>query len=206
MIAYPHTGVVARYPTVYRTGSPPYGPIHRKPKEYFYLGKSVTLENEADVGVDEDGVNNLNLAADSADHDGDDDGVQMPAVLPHCGWARMEYTINMVDPPHQYIYFNAWFDWNRDGDWDDTLICPDGSKVHEWGVQNQEEYLWESGTETFTVSFKCWHPSDSTSSDPMWMRVTLSEQSWSVGSSASGGSGPKDGYEYGETEDYLINP
>jgi len=203
MLAYPQTGVVARYPTVYRAGSPPYGPLHRSPTSYFYLGKDVTLENEADVGIDADSTNNIAPALDSADRDGGDDGIQMPAALPYCGSASMDCTITVVDPPHQYIYVNVWFDWNRDGDWDDVLECPDGSKVREHGVQNEEMYLYDSGTETISFSFRCWHPSEAAASDPMWMRVTLSEQSWSGG---TGGSGPAGGYVYGETEDYYVQP
>jgi len=84
-----------------------------------------------------------------------------------------------------------------------VLECPDGSEVREHGVQNEEMYLYDSGTETLSFSFRCWHPSEAAVSDPMWMRVTLSEQSWSGG---AGGAGPSGGYEYGETEDYYINP
>ena len=42
------------------------------------------------------------------------------------------------------------------------------------------------------------------------MRITLSEQPWKGGATpgklGNGASGPDAGYEFGETEDYLITP
>lgn len=207
IFAYPMTGVVANYPTTHRTSSAPYGPLHMEPEAYIYLGQDVTLENEADVGVDEDPNNNFDSALERADQDGGDDGVQFPITLPYCEQTSFDYVVTVVEPPHQYIYVNVWFDWNRDGDWDDTLTCPDGSTAREWAVRNQEHYLFETGTMNQTTpSFMCWHPSESNVSDPIWMRITLSEEPWQSDSSGAGGSGPQNGYKLGETEDYLVFP
>ncbi len=60
MLAYP--GVNGSFPTVYQAGSPPFGPLHRHPRDRFFLGKRVSLETEADIGPDEDGLNNLGPA------------------------------------------------------------------------------------------------------------------------------------------------
>jgi len=209
MLAYPDKGIEAHYPTVYELGSPPYGPRHHKPQNGIYLGRIVTQESEADVGEDEDPTNNLDWF--TPDQDGGDDGVLLPLQLSNCGLATLQYTVSAVNPPHQYMYVNLWFDFNRDGDWDDTLTCPDGSTVHEWAVRNDEQYFFESGTSTLTTpSFKCWHPSPEAEHDPLWMRITISEQqppsSATDGTIGYGGAGPANGYEYGETEDYYIQP
>ncbi len=209
MLAYPATGVVADYPTVYETGSPPYGPIHWEPKAFVYLGKRVSLENEADIGFDEDAHNNLDPPADLPDQDDADDGVQLPLVLPHCQRATLDYVVTIVNSIPGPVYVNVWCDWNRDGDWNDVTECPTGDQAPEWAVQNQQLLFTGAGTFTITTpQFMCWHPSDVAEPPPMWMRITVAEQPWGVIASAAihGGSGPVGGYQYGETEDYYIYP
>ena len=107
---------------------------------------------------------------------------------------------------------NVWFDWNRDGDWDDTLICPNGSEAPEWAVQDEGLSMWLSaGTHALTTSaFQCWHPSAEAATDPLWMRITVSEyQRWGhmddPNTADYAGAGPENGYRLGETEDYLIS-
>ena len=215
MTAYPKggpLGVQANYPTVYGVGSPPYGPIHWQPKAVAYLGDGVSLENEADFGPDEDGTNNIDPSNDSPDLDKADDGVAVPLVLPHCGQTSFDYRVTVVplatiEPPPLYV--NVWFDWNRDGDWNDVLLCPDGTQVPEWAVQNQLLQFVTSGTyDVTTPEFTCWHPSAAQTEDPIWMRITLSEKQWGMVISAAraSGDGPAAGYEYGETEDYYFVP
>ena len=208
MLAYP-SGVVGNFPTVYETGSPPYGPIHWQPKARVYLGSDVTGESEADLGYDEDLKNNLAPPADLSDQDGGDDGVQLPLVLPHCGEATFDYTLSFSPLFSDTAYVNVWCDWNRDGDWDDTVVCPDGVNVPEWAVQNESHLISLFGTYVFTSpAFMCWHPQTEGELDPMWMRITVSLQPWEAvaGAAVSGGSGPAGGYDYGETEDYFIYP
>jgi len=215
MTAYPKggpLGVKANYPTVFGVGSPPHGPIHLQPRAVAYLGSAVSLENEADVGPDEDGINNIVPPNDSPDLDKADDGVQVPLVLPHCQQTRFKYKVTVVplatiEPPPLYV--NVWFDWNRDGDWNDVLDCPDGTKVAEWAVQNQLLQFVTSGTyDVTTPAFTCWHPPGATAQHPIWMRITLSEQQWGMVLSAArvGGDGPAAGYQFGETEDYYFVP
>jgi hypothetical protein len=215
MTAYPKggpPGVPAKYPTVYQAGSPPYGPIHWQPKAVAYLGDGVSLENEADIGPDEDGTNNIDPANDSPDLDKADDGVAVPIVLPHCQQTRFNYTVTVVplatiEPPPLYV--NVWLDWNRDGDWNDVLQCPDGTMVPEWAVQNQLLQFVTSGTyDVTTPAFTCWHPAGTTAEYPIWMRITLSERQWGMVTSVAraGGDGPAAGYEFGETEDYYFVP
>ena len=80
MTAYTVAPVPARFPTVYQAGSPPYGPIHWRPYGVAWLGPAYTKENEADVGPDQDPVNNIRPQANQPDLDGADDGAEPPAA------------------------------------------------------------------------------------------------------------------------------
>jgi hypothetical protein len=208
-----YTGVQANYPTVYTASSPPYGPLHRQPKAVAYLGKDVSLEVEADIGPDEDPNNNIDPPNDDPNQDGDDDGVDVPLNLPHCRWTTFKYDVNVVDA-NVDLYVNVWFDWNRDGDWDDSNDCNDCNDSEavaapEWAVKNQLLISLNTGLNTITTpAFLSWHPQDGP--EEIWMRITLSERPWRGQESSSmvgnGGSGPRNGYEYGETEDYYFEP
>ncbi|MCL5105685.1 MAG: GEVED domain-containing protein [Armatimonadetes bacterium] len=210
MSAYPPGGpmvVQANYPTEYQAGSPPNGPLHWKPLAVAYLGPAVTLENEADSGPDQDPTNNILPMVDQPDKDLADDGVIFPLVLPNCQSTTFQYTVTAV-MPNQQLYVNVWFDWNRDGDWDDTMMCPLNNPAPEWAVQNQPLMFAAPGLYTVTsLPFLPWNPI-ATDPTPIWMRITLSEQRWSPPSTmlGYGGSGPAAGYQFGETEDYYFKP
>jgi len=206
MYAYP--GIKAHFPTVYDddTGDGPFGPLHLNDLIVAYLGKSITRETEADSGTDEDGVNNINPPTLS-DDDGGDDGIELPLNLPDCQWATFDYTVTVIDPDVD-LWVNIWLDWNRDGDWDDTMECAQGA-APEWAVQNQFLFdLAEGANEITTPAILSWHPENGPAK--IWMRITLSEEPWKGGSNpddkGNGGSGPEDMYQYGETEDYLFTP
>jgi len=209
MTAYPKggpTSVAADFPTVYQAGSPPYGPLHRSPKDMAFLGYGVTLENEADLGPDADPTNNLDPSADMPDADGSDDGVLVPLVLPDSKATTFEYVVTVIDPRATHLYVNVWLDWNRDGDWDDTMTSADGAEASEWAVQNQELNLPGIGPHTLTTpAFRSWHPTTEGDLDPLWMRITVSDSPWDPGFGA-GGAGPANGYGAGETEDYYFQP
>jgi len=210
MTAYPAPGSVqANYPTVYDDGSGtgPFGPAHRNHQVVAYLGKSITRETEADTGTDEDGVNNINPSSGSPNDDIGDDGVVFPLNLPHCRWTTFDYTVNVIDPDVDLLV-NVWLDWNRDGDWDDTLDCAQGP-APEWAVQNQLLFNLPVGLNQITTpAILSWHPKGGR--EQIWMRITLSEQPWKGGSNpdakGNAGSGPQDKYQYGETEDYYFTP
>jgi hypothetical protein len=208
MQAYP--GVVANYPTVFTAGSPPHGPMHQSSLTMACLGPAASHESEADSGIDQDFTNNIIPASDKPDLDGYDDGLlNLPLNLPPCHWTTFDYTVNVFNPDIHY-YVNAWLDWNRDGDWDDDINCPQGI-AHEWAVQNQLLFSLSVGLNQVTSSaFLSWHPPADQGPEEIWMRITLSEQPWipPVGPPVSGfaGSGPSSGYEIGETEDYLFVP
>jgi hypothetical protein len=200
----------ARFPTVFDDGSGlgPFGPFHLNTSTVAYLGRSISAENEADKGPDEDGINNIRPNVGSDNNDGGDDGVDMPLSLPDCGLASFDYEVTVVEPGTN-LWVNVWLDFNRDGDWDDKVECPDGSLVGEWAVQNQFLFGLPAGVhEIATPGFKSVHPKGA--HDRIWMRITLAEQPWTGGSNpggvGNGGSGPADKYQIGETEDYFFIP
>ena len=209
MRAYAQPWVGAWYPTVYDDGSGtgPVGPVHLNDELVAYLGSAITAEEEADIGPDEDGVNNIDPPANSPDHDGGDDGVEVPLTLPDNGWTAFDYKVTVVKPGTN-LWVNVWLDFNRDGDWDDTVDSPVGP-VNEWAVQNQYLFnLPEGETMITTPGFLCVNPDDA--HEEIWMRITLAEQPWTGGSNPNrrghGGSGPQDKYQIGETEDYFFTP
>ena len=213
MTAYTHQGLLpvlvnGKYPTVFDDGSSgPVGPAHERPGAVAYLGEMVTLEDEADLGSDQDGVNNLNPQTDTANKDKGDDGVIFPISMPQCRWSTFDYTVRVVQPGTD-LWVNVWCDWNRDGDWDDALECTAGA-AKEWAVQNQFLYGLSAGTHRITTpAIVAWHPANGP--DQMWMRITLSEKPWKGGSNpgqpGNGGSGPRSKYDIGETEDYYFAP
>jgi hypothetical protein len=221
MTAYP-TGVGANYPTVYQSpGSPPHGPIHWLPEAVAYLGEDVTGELEADIGFDMDTVNNIIPLANAPDKDVADDGVLgLPLMLTPCKMMRFQYLVNVITPT-QALYVNVWFDYNRDGDWDDADKCIKTSAAGivtsiatpEWSVQNQVLTGLPVGLHTVTTpGFRPYQPSTVGDDDPIWMRITLSETPIpatgynSAGTLGDGGSGPAIGYQHGETEDYYFHP
>jgi hypothetical protein len=171
------------------------------------------LEVEADDGTDEDAVNNIDPAADKADQDGADDGVILPITMPQCGWASFDYLVNVITPETD-LWVNVWCDFNRDGDWDDDSVTDpdmtcDGRHISEWAVQNQLLFGLPVGLHQIsTPAFMAWHPEKGP--EGIWMRITLSERPWRGGENpdllGNGGSGPSEGYEIGETEDYLFVP
>jgi hypothetical protein len=216
MIAYPsgHSGlpydIMANFPTVYDDGSGtgPYGPIHVNDNMVAYLGKTITRELEADTGPDQDTLNNIRpTPGHDANRDGGDDAIKLPFSLPNCCWTTIDYEVTVVDPDVD-IWVNIWFDWNRDGDWDDVLDCPEGP-APEWAVQNQFLYNLPTGLNKITSpAFLPWHSENPP--EKIWIRITLSEQPWKTGSNpgvvGNAGSGPVTKYEIGETEDYYWKP
>jgi hypothetical protein len=213
MMAYPSQGLLpvvvqAHYPTVYNdgTGTGPFGPVHLNAQAVAFLGKKITRETEADTGTDEDGVNNIRPSTNTPNRDQGDDGVVFPLNMPSCRWTTIDYFVNVINPNID-LWVNVWLDWNRDGDWDDTLECPEGP-APEWAVQNQFLVNLPAGINQITTpGFLAWHPEGG---EEIWMRITLSGQPWRGGSNpgakGNAGSGPQAKYQIGETEDYYFTP
>jgi hypothetical protein len=139
-----------------------------------------------------------------------DDGIPgMPLRLPQCEWTTFDYEVTIVDTVIELLYVNVWFDFNRDGDWDDVLPVCAQHPVPEWAVRNQMLLGLLPDVHLITsLPFLSWHPPDGPES--IWMRITLSEQPWTGGSdpgmTGNGGSGPSHQYYVGETEDYNFVP
>lgn len=200
MRAYP--GVQANFPTVF-AGPAPIGPRHLAPLSDAFFGNAVSLENEADVGMDTDSVNNINPAADANDLDGADDGLIVPVKMPNCKKTHVDFMLNVPTTGTKLYYVNIWCDWNRDGDWNDLISAPCGD-IPEWAVRNQMFNGVLSGITTWpSLPFVSWHPADGPAA--LWMRMTVSEQPW-MQIWGAGGCGPVSGYAFGETEDYLVIP
>jgi hypothetical protein len=207
MTVYPEggpLGVQANFPVVVFPTAPPspdgYGMCNLDGPSYLGppLLPSKTMENDADNGFDEDGINNIDPFADMADLDGHDDGVTFPAVLPDCG----AVDITVMGYAEDDYYVNGWFDWNRDGDWNDDEVCGCGDS--EWGVRDVPVV---AGYFSVDIPIVPCHPGSDT--DPLWVRVTLSPESsevmgdeWEAGAVNYWEGMPTDG----ETEDYYLEP
>jgi len=213
MTAYPAggpLGVQANFPVVVFPPLPSpdgYGMCHWWGPSYLGppAGPSKSPEWDADKGFDADTVNNINPVANTPDQDGHDDGVVFPSVLPDCGIANI--TVRGVAAGDYYV--NAWFDWNRDGDWNDKSVC--GCGDNEWAVQ---DFQVPAGVFSVSIPIVPCHPGSDT--DPVWVRVTLSDWEllvlWDHGANpeyAAGGipSPPVENcLDDGETEDYYLTP
>ena len=198
MLAYP--GVAAQFPVVFNDSIP--GPLHRAPLADAWLGGRASLENEADLLPDQDGVANIDPLAGVANQDFFDDGANVAGlVLPQCAMTKLTYTMSVVGPKVNR-YINVWFDFNRDGDWNDTFRCLQGTKkltVKEWAVANRAV---SRGPGVYVLSTTQFVSATPPSLDrPMWMRITLSETGVPT---AGDGRGPAQGFLYGETEDYYL--
>ncbi len=218
MYAYKPEGgskVQAHYPTSAKKGysEKPIGPVHRNPSAVAFLGSRVSLEDEAEMGLDLDVLNNIDPMNDAADQDTGDDGLVQPIEMPQGEWTTIEYMVTVVEPGTD-LWVNIWCDWNRDGDWDDDSksdpkMGSDGRFVSEWAVQNQFLFGLSKGTHRITSpAFIPWHPAKGP--QDIWVRITLAEKPWRGGDHpqmrGNGGSGPEGGYKIGETEDHVFVP
>lgn len=189
--------VRANFPTTFGSGSPPYGPRHANAPLAFWLGPYISVEMEADSGYDEDGVNNLDPVNDRADLDGGDDGVDLPTTWDHCKPTTLTFRATYIGDKAQEAYVSIWIDWNGDGAWGGAPECSEGP-VPEWAVQNMRVTLPGYGLHTFTTpAFLVYRP-DYTKA--FWLRISLSD----APATSEDGSGPSIGWQYGETEDYLV--
>ncbi len=165
-------GVVGRFPSKLASG----GPRH---EGLGVLRLGPTSDGEADsMQVDRDRDDGAVLAAPRA-----------------CGTARL--TVAMRGSPAlpttgRTVYVNAWFDWNRDGDWADES---DGC-APEWAVRNMPVPASSIGKATMLpITFKA-----GKQVRELWYRVTATLDQVQIDPTGRGRSVP---YRYGETEDYL---
>jgi PKD repeat protein len=209
MTAYPKggpTGVGAQFPTVFDPGTGlPSGPLHLMPRADSWLGEQVTLERDADLLPDEDGVTNIDPRGNKPDRDKADDGVKVPVPAPHCVRSTFKYMVKIASgAPKVDRYINVWFDWNRDGDWADALECDKRGDAPEWAVQNAVVTLGPGTYILETPAYLPWNPAGGNIKET-WMRISIAEQP-APSASPADGRGPSSGYKYGETEDYYFKP
>lgn len=209
--SFPGSGIVANYPTVFDDPAGVPGPIHWYPTKDAWLGAGVSGEQDADQLPDVDGQTNIDPPANSADRDRFDDGVYLSSLtFSDCGRTNFRYNVTVAAASSTDRYINVWFDFNRDGDWDDIVLCKDGSgnvfKVPEWAVQDEMSptALLPGSYNLATPVFMITNPP--TAKNPMWMRITLSDRKAppSPVTGMADGRGQPKGYRFGETEDYLL--
>jgi uncharacterized membrane protein (DUF485 family) len=199
MTAY--AGVTAQFPTVFDpTTGLPQGPKHHNQPLRYHLGPGISIEEEADTGPDADGVNNIIPPANNPNNDGFDDGLTLPQNFPHCQLKIVTYNVTVVAGGTTTAYFNLNVDWNRDGQWGGASICPGGALASEWAVQNQMMTFSGPGTYTFTSPAFLTH--NANPQKGMWLRARLT--GGSIPAAQGDGSGPTNGYRFGETEDYKL--
>ena len=221
MTAYP--GVMAHFPTVFdpATGLPE-GPRHRHPRP-LHLGPQVSREAEADLGPDEDGVNNLNPAANVPNLDQFDDGSRL-INLAHCQPATAQVQV-AVSPQaaawfgeqNRPAYLNVWLDSNRDGDWADGFTCQDEAGQNHAVV---EHILIDFPIDVAALGPGLHNlnniPTDriawpATLLQRPWVRFTLSERESNKtlqfgGLTYGDGRGYPTPFRTGETEDHRLTP
>ncbi len=213
-----YTATVGNFPTVWEPapGAPPEaasGPLHAD-NSRIWLGNHVSSETEADIGPDQDGLNNiLAMGTDNADNDMADDGWLNPQIpLPDCREATLTVRVYKNNPWINIAFLNVWFDGNRDGDWADWKYCNDQRTAFEWIVQDfvVDMSAWPAGTYQ-DIQVRTFLISNDFPQREAWMRFTLSEQPAPVVDNPTGGPSLADGrgprhplsYRVGETEDYL---
>lgn len=196
-------GTLGHFPTIYVTGTYS-GPYHRALSPGAVLGTKISLERNAHQLPYDDGRTNIDPDHDLASMDGADDGLGIVRGLEKpCIEAEMEFTVTVDAGYTGTLYLNAWFDFNRDGYWDGIDYCPDQrQQVREWAIQNLPVNVKPGTTQVIRTTFLTFNFDERLAKEPMWMRLTLSEAD-GVGPGPDG-SGPPNGYRYGETEDYLL--
>jgi M6 family metalloprotease-like protein len=210
MTAYPAMGplptVQANFPTVFLPVPNVPGPRHRLSQVDSWLGSAVSIERQGDLGPDQDINRNISPTLDLADMDsssifpGMDDGLVMPVPLAPCVPNGLPFTITVAGGTMPR-YVNAWFDWNRDGDWADTPACPGGMPAPEWAVQDEMTTLGAGTHPWLSMPFVPWIVTTQDLPFESWMRLSIADTTAPV---PQDGRGPVGQYLYGETEDYYL--
>ncbi|MBV9787573.1 MAG: hypothetical protein JOZ51_05335 [Chloroflexi bacterium] len=204
---FPSSGS-AQFPTVFFAGTQPTGPKHFNTQTLYFLGTSsigggITCEDQADVGADCDGPNNLDPGANVADQDRGDDGPDWTSLGPITGCQPMQYKylVTVLPGAPTTAYVNSWYDFNQSGRWGDIFPCGRFT-VDEWIVQNQ--LITFPGPGVYAFATPVFQAAQNPSTDRRWARITLSDTPLPNTVPSHMGSGPAQGWVLGETEDYQL--
>lgn len=222
MDAYP--GVPANFPV---TNDPTLagnrGPLHWNAWP-LHLGRGVSFELGADVGPDQDGINNIVPLANRANRDRYDDGIRPDLVsFNHCATTRIPVQVFVTPAMKAYMlanqlngHINIWVDSNRNGQGGDIFPCPatdntPAGRALEHIVINHvvNPAILVPGVNTVIVPTRlvAW-PAD-LADQPAWMRVKLTAAPAElplVDGDIPFSDGRGKVYRFGETEDYLLRP
>jgi hypothetical protein len=192
-----YTAQSSSFPTKKGSG----GPCHNgsKAKYCVKLGPSISYEDDAK----------------DPDRDENDNGLSGPSLqwlknVDHCkDPVYFEFIVNFNPDPdcdaskieHSNYIVDVWFDWNRDGKWEGEFNCSIGGvNIPTKERLDPETVAVRAGPQT--VSFATFPYLLPGGPQKYWMRVSLHPEGTTMNpdGSMSGGSC----FEYGETEDYLI--
>lgn len=225
--AYPALGVLGNFPTVYQVPvGQAAGPRHNNLSLQALLGDFITSEQDADVGPDADGRNNIlrnafGMLVDSANQDRADDGWRNRNIRFYNCY-RQTVRVRVRRPAgatQNAMFLNTWFDGDHSGDWTGGGACvpPTGGPAQpstEWIVRNfavNMAGIPAGGFVDLNVPTERVH--NLTENQPHWMRFMLSEAPAVAppGGGLPDGRGPhpqsaKKSYDFGETEDYFQTP
>lgn len=200
------SNVQANFPTVWAPGLG--GPRHHWSQVDAWLGNSVTGELDADLGPDQDPTTNIDPPANLANQDNlmygpEDDGAGLPIPLIDCNGTGFNLAVTVASPLFYAPiprYVNVWLDWNGDGDWADTFLCPNGFWASEWAVRNQWVNLGP-GLSWLPLQFLSKVQVVKNMPYESWMRASIADM---PAPAPEDGRGPVGGYDLGETEDYYL--
>jgi hypothetical protein len=150
----------------------------------------------------------VNQELDSRQVDADlyDDGVQ-PGDLMTCQEAEVQVTVSVAsreNPQHPYdaqhlLYLNVLVDWDGNGSWAGTVLCPEGLVAPEWAIRNLpiDVSSWPPGVTSTVVpvQFVVGQQAGET-----WARFTLSYGQVISGDDWDG----RGAFTFGETEDQVL--
>jgi plastocyanin len=219
------SAVQAEFPTVFEAATGlPRGPRHARSRP-FHLGELVSWEWGADVGADQDLINNLAPILDQANLDRHDDGANPPTwTLQHCRTTEVEVRVFISPLAVDYFkqlekpgYLNGWIDGLRDGDWNDAVECQNDQGQTASAVEHAiidfpiDVVALGAGLHTLSVpTGRVLWPAE-LADRPAWVRLTLSEQPsnktlTAIGITYGDGRGYDKPFRLGETEDSLWRP
>jgi len=135
-----------------------------------------------------------------------DDGVEVGELLT-CKQAELQVVVSVAnrdDPQHPYdgqhlLYLNALVDWDGDGSWGGTVLCPGGLAAPEWAIRNLpvDVSAWPQGVTSTVVPVQF---VVGPQAGEAWARFTLSYGQVISGDDWDG----RGAFTFGETEDHLV--